>query len=87
MKPNGEYALEQAEQDVQESTKQLEEALNQLKDKVDEGVILAQKFVAGAKSPAIVLGVAVLVGIFLGQTLKNSMKKGEPKLDRSLPFV
>jgi hypothetical protein len=79
--------LEEAEQDVQDSTRQLEDALNQLKEKVDGSVEVLQKFLIGAKNPAIVLGIAVLVGVFFGQALRISMKKGESKLDQALPFV
>lgn len=87
MKSETQLSLQEAEQEVQDSTRQLEEALNQFKDKVDESVITVQKFLTGAKNPAIVLGIAAIVGIFFGQALRISMKKGESKLDRSLPFV
>jgi len=69
-------SIRQAELEVEESNQKIGVAIDHLQKKVDDGVIYYEKLSQAAKKPAAVLGITFLVGIFLGQILRISYKKG-----------
>lgn len=68
-------SLEEAEQRVKESTRQVEVALDHLKEKVDSGFDTFQKFMEAAKQPRSLLGITFVVGIFFGQLIRYSYQQ------------
>jgi len=63
-------SIDQAEREIRESTDQIEDALNQLKDRVDVGVHQLNRYLQASKNPYALIGITVVVGIFFGQMIR-----------------
>jgi len=61
----------QAEQEVHMSNQQLEKALNQLKGSLEDGTKTANLIAKAMKDPILLSASAFLIGIYLGETLRN----------------
>jgi ElaB/YqjD/DUF883 family membrane-anchored ribosome-binding protein len=63
-------SVDEAEREIRESTHQIEDALNQLRGRVDDGMSQVERYLRASKNPYALMGMAVVVGIFFGQLIR-----------------
>jgi len=67
--------LREAQDRVHQSNEQIEDAVNQLKDKTMKVVKLYDKFLLAAKKPPTLFALAFVVGISVGQLTRTVIKR------------
>jgi len=70
-------SVDEAEREIQESTHQIEDALNHLKDRVDDGINQVDKYLKATKNPYALIGITVVVGIFFGQMIRTAFSQSK----------
>jgi hypothetical protein len=64
----------QAQTEAHEATLQIEQSISDLKDQLEYGLEQAHEYLRIMRSPFVLFGSILVVGIFLGETLSERME-------------